>query len=556
MGHWLLSGHNSRETFTICYPIDGSYFRTHATGPQMGEILSFLLGDAGRLDLSMPLLLTVEGRMYLNMTYLARNASLVFPLDPTSLGLPKELRGLVTPHGKPRLTTLLPVPFRFLRFYRRTMAAYRQAIPRHRAKMGGIYWQLRACRDGQLAEEDLVQTAPLFERATLEDMAILMRVVMLMGLLSIAAIDLMNRKAPALLSLLVGRGTSTALLGERMWELGQVAAQCGAETADLLRRGEVDLAKYRAISEAAPFLAALDRFLRTYGHRAFHDASEMDAVRLADQPELVLLTVGGLLEESEPPAVRAEAARQVSQRALREMNPLRRFLWRLLLKWGSGFVERREEGRDVFELQHAAYGLAARVLSRHHFPGHPDDTLFFYGFAEYLAFGQSRGQRRVDPEEIEQRRAKMEEQRRQPGPPELIWYDPETEAWWPVDETPKQVVRAFEGRLGGIAASAGSGPVEGVALVTGSAEEAARRLLETSGPVVLVTHVTDPVWSSIFRRLTAVVTEMGGVMSHAATVARENGIPAVVGVSDATRWIRDGQRVRVDGATGLVEVLD
>jgi pyruvate,water dikinase len=74
--------------------------------------------------------------------------------------------------------------------------------------------------------------------------------------------------------------------------------------------------------------------------------------------------------------------------------------------------------------------------------------------------------------------------------------------------------------------------------------------------VVLVTHVTDPVWSSIFRRLTAVVTEMGGVMSHAATVARENGIPAVVGVSDATRWIRDGQRVRVDGATGLVEVLD
>jgi phosphohistidine swiveling domain-containing protein len=71
---------------------------------------------------------------------------------------------------------------------------------------------------------------------------------------------------------------------------------------------------------------------------------------------------------------------------------------------------------------------------------------------------------------------------------------------------------------------------------------------------VLVTHVTDPVWSSLFRRLTAVVTEMGGAISHAAIVARENGIPAVVGVPDATRWIRDGEWVRVDGAAGTVEI--
>ena len=71
-----------------------------------------------------------------------------------------------------------------------------------------------------------------------------------------------------------------------------------------------------------------------------------------------------------------------------------------------------------------------------------------------------------------------------------------------------------------------------------------------------VTRLTDPAWSSLFRRLSAVVTELGGVVSHAAIVARENGLPAVVGVPEVTRWVRDGQRLRVDGATGAVNIVD
>jgi len=74
--------------------------------------------------------------------------------------------------------------------------------------------------------------------------------------------------------------------------------------------------------------------------------------------------------------------------------------------------------------------------------------------------------------------------------------------------------------------------------------------------VVLVTHATDPAWSSLFGRLTAVVTEMGGAVSHVAVVARESGIPAVVGAHEATRRIRDGQRVRVDGAAGTIEAIE
>jgi len=294
-----------------------------------------------------------------------------------------------------------------------------------------------------------------------------------------------------------------------------------------------------------------------YGHRAFCYSSDFDATRLADQPQLVLLALGGLLDESEPPAARAEAARQVSRQALQEMNPVRRLLWRQLLRLGSTIIEGRERGRDTMELQNATYGLAARFLSRRYFPDQPEDHLWFYTFEEFLAFGQSRGQKRILQEEIDRRRAELERYRQQPPPPELIWFDPQTGKWWPVQEAEVESPPvSSRGRFQGIGASAGSGPVEGIALVTNSPHQAAERLLNVSGPVILVTHVTDPVWSSLFRRLTAVVTEMGGAISHAAIVARENGIPAVVGLAEATRCIRDGQRVRVDGAAGTVAIVE
>ncbi|WP_285582060.1 PEP-utilizing enzyme [Herbidospora sp. NBRC 101105] len=73
---------------------------------------------------------------------------------------------------------------------------------------------------------------------------------------------------------------------------------------------------------------------------------------------------------------------------------------------------------------------------------------------------------------------------------------------------------------------------------------------------ILVTNVTNVGWTPLFPRAAAVVTDVGAPLSHAAIVARELGIPAVVGTGDATSRIRDGARVRVDGSAGTVEVLD
>jgi pyruvate,water dikinase len=72
---------------------------------------------------------------------------------------------------------------------------------------------------------------------------------------------------------------------------------------------------------------------------------------------------------------------------------------------------------------------------------------------------------------------------------------------------------------------------------------------------ILVTVYTDPSWTPLFVAIKGLVTEVGGLMTHGAVIAREYGLPAVVGVEHATRLIRDGQRIRVHGTDGYVEIL-
>ena len=68
--------------------------------------------------------------------------------------------------------------------------------------------------------------------------------------------------------------------------------------------------------------------------------------------------------------------------------------------------------------------------------------------------------------------------------------------------------------------------------------------------------MTNPSWAPIFQKIAAAVSDIGGSMSHMAIVAREYGLPAVVGTGSATQRIRTGQRLRVDGGRGIVTILD
>ncbi|WP_404827896.1 rifamycin-inactivating phosphotransferase [Conexibacter stalactiti] len=105
-----------------------------------------------------------------------------------------------------------------------------------------------------------------------------------------------------------------------------------------------------------------------------------------------------------------------------------------------------------------------------------------------------------------------------------------------------------------------AGALIGLPVSSGTIEGRARVILDIAQAElepgdILVTAHTDPSWSPLFVAITGLVTEAGGLMTHGAVIAREYGLPAVVGVERATRLIRDGQRIRVHGTDGYVELL-
>jgi rifampicin phosphotransferase len=102
--------------------------------------------------------------------------------------------------------------------------------------------------------------------------------------------------------------------------------------------------------------------------------------------------------------------------------------------------------------------------------------------------------------------------------------------------------------IAGLAVS--SGIIEGRARVILNMENA-----DLEAGDILVTSFTDPSWTPLFVSIKGLITEVGGLMTHGAVIAREYGLPAVVGVENATRLIKDGQRIRVNGTEGYVEIL-
>ena len=105
-----------------------------------------------------------------------------------------------------------------------------------------------------------------------------------------------------------------------------------------------------------------------------------------------------------------------------------------------------------------------------------------------------------------------------------------------------------------------AGALVGLPVSAGTIEGRARVILDMAEADlqpgdILVTAYTDPSWTPLFVAIAGLVTEVGGLMTHGAVIAREYGLPAVVGVEHATRLIQDGQRIRVHGTDGYIEIL-
>ena len=179
------------------------------------------------------------------------------------------------------------------------------------------------------------------------------------------------------------------------------------------------------------------------------------------------------------------------------------------------------------------------------------DAIFVLRIGEIRAL---RGGDRSALSEIPARRAAYAHYRALPAYPALIRGRFDPERWAADPERRSDIADAAQASLPASAVTrfpGAEGVVEGTVRVLATAEDGSALLPGE----ILVTTITNVGWTPLFPRAAAVVTDVGAPLSHAAIVARELGIPAVVGCGNATMRLHTGDRVRVDGGQGTVELL-
>ncbi len=312
--------------------------------------------------------------------------------------------------------------------------------------------------------------------------------------------------------------------------------------ADLARRAGLapdDLAA--ALAPHAPsseLTAAFAAFLAAYGHRSF----SLDIVQapFAADPAQVLPLVGSndfsRFQPSHPQTTTEVVTTPVGR--------WRWFIFRHLLRLARRYMPLREDQRFAWQRTLAAqrrlFLLIGRALAERGLLASPDD-IFFATLAEVQLAVQGGGC--FSRESLLARRAAWAALQREAGYPRFLRGDV------PLMEEPSAAPAPLVGQMRGRGVSPGiaQGPAR---LVAGPWEFA-----RVQAGDVLVTATADPGWTPLFGKLAGLVLETGGLLSHAAVVAREYGLPAVMGVPEATRQLQDGQIVRLDGTAGVVTVV-
>jgi phosphohistidine swiveling domain-containing protein len=235
--------------------------------------------------------------------------------------------------------------------------------------------------------------------------------------------------------------------------------------------------------------------------------------------------------------VRAAAVAELSANA----GPLRRRGVLLLTDLTARFLALREQGKAgyllAFDVARAASRRLGQLLVDRGVLATASDVF-------HLTYAELAARPTADLRQLVDERRGLYQQRLGLRLPQG-WEGPVPVAAAPRDATDDEPPGT---RISGVAASAGV--VEGTVRVVRDPATA-----EVTEGDVLVCETTDPGWTSLFMVATAVVTDFGGMLSHGPIVARELGVPCVCGTRDGSRRLRDGQRVRVDGGAGTVEVL-
>lgn len=359
-------------------------------------------------------------------------------------------------------------------------------------------------------------------------------------------------------------GVSTAEGDLALWKIAERAAADEAERALIERLDADELAEALADSDSempARLRSELRGFLDQYGHRAAGEL-ELAQPRWSDEPAIILEIFRGYVLHPGPndaddlstrqretrALAEAEAQRIMRQRPFGRWLPLRWWCFQLMLKQTQRMTPLRENPK--FELlrislqQRRLWLILGRRWADAGLLDRPDDV-FFLLMAELIQLAR----RSDDPVIAGQMRNRAGRRRRQ-------------YAEWSAQQPPmlrdrngERIDRpAVPAAPGASLIGIGASPGRATGRVRIARNPAEGRLLQAGE--VLVARFTDPGWTPIFPLASAVVTEIGGVLSHGAVVAREFGIPAVVNAAGATERLSNGQLIEVDGETGEIELLE
>ena len=309
------------------------------------------------------------------------------------------------------------------------------------------------------------------------------------------------------------------------------------------------LMEARPLKDTLPFFEAWDRFLVQYGSRG---SAEIDikALRWYEEPLPVLQVIASFLQQ-ETGRHRSQHNDLIAKREMAKETIIKtvqsvpfgwfrsRILRRMLHVSAHGIVLREHHKFTLVEMLRVAKEILKEIGTQYVAEGklsHRDD-LYYFRWPELLAFAN--GNLPNSGDLIAQRRADFNKHENL-TPPAVLTSDGETPiVKYNVEDAP-------EGALIGNPVS--PGVVEGIARVIRDPQAETLRPGE-----ILVAPFTDPGWTPLFINAGGLIMEVGGAMTHGSVVAREYGIPAIVGVTDATTNIQSGQRIRVDGNRGIIE---
>ena len=293
----------------------------------------------------------------------------------------------------------------------------------------------------------------------------------------------------------------------------------------------------------------LNSFLKEFGHRA--ESLDIAEPTWHENPQLVKNLAAqlhqsgqahNLLKEAKIKSKSREEAIDRCKQAITKFNPLLRpvlhFAYMITLRYAQEFAVLRENQRDLWHrilqlarlsaLKIGDNAVADNVLQQ------KDDVFFLTKKELYFLFSGRLNSPDLIKEKVRTRKEHLNEL---------------TFNW--LQKTDKTGVQepSARTRLEGLGVSRGR--ISGYARLAGCFSEA----VHAQKGDILIAHTADPAWTPIFSIIGGLVLEVGGVLSHASIVAREFGLPAITSVPEATKMIRDGDFIEIDGEKGIIQIL-